>query len=75
MIYKFAITNLFGYRFERNCKQKIMARCDAINCPFYICVKDGKNTQVTSIKEFRVQHKHGVGIYVRWILRVDGVLR
>ena len=58
---KFAIAKHFSYRFERNCKQRIVVRCDASDCLFYICVRGGKNTQVMCIKDFVGQHKHSVG--------------
>jgi len=44
MICKYAIANNFNYRFERNCRQRIMIRCDVADCPFNICVRGGKNT-------------------------------
>ena len=58
---KFAIANHFSYRFERNCKQRIMVRCDVSYCPFYLCVRGGKNAQVMCIKDFVGQYKHSVG--------------
>ena len=45
MICQFAIANHFTYRFDRNCKQRIVVRCQASECPFYICVRGGGRTQ------------------------------
>jgi len=61
IICKFTIANHFNYLFERNCKQRIVVRCNASDCPLYMCVRGGKNTQVMSIKDFVGQHKHNVG--------------
>ena len=74
MICKYVIANHFNYRFERNCRQRNVVRCDASDCPFYICVRGAKNTQLTSLKEFRGQHKHSVGSSVRWLYGKDNIL-
>ena len=61
MICLFAIANHFSYRFERNCKQRIIIRCQATECPFYMCVREGKNASVMCLKDYNDQHKHNVG--------------
>ena len=48
-----AIANQFNNRFERNSKQKIIVKCDVTDCPFYICARVSKNTQMMSLKEFK----------------------
>jgi len=49
MICQFAIANHFSYMFERNCKHRIMVRCQATECPFYMCVRGGRRTQVLCV--------------------------
>jgi len=61
MISQFAIANQFSYRLERNSKQRIVVRCKATECPFYMCVRGGKNTTVMWLKDYNGQHKHNVG--------------
>ena len=61
MIFQFAIVNHFNYRFERNCKQRIVVKCQATECPFYMCVRGGKNTNVMYLKDYNGHHKHSVG--------------
>lgn len=60
-ICKYITANNFNYRFERNCKERIVVRCDASECPFYVCVRGGKNTEAMWVKDFRGHHKHSVG--------------
>lgn len=50
---KFAIANHFNYRYERNCKQRIVARCDATDCSFYIWVRGGKNWMIHTFQVVR----------------------
>jgi len=61
MICRYAIANHFSYLYEQNCKQRIVVQCDAVGCPFYICVKGEKNTQVMSLKDFKGKYVHSVG--------------
>jgi len=61
MICQFAIANHFTYRFDRYCKQRIVVRCQPSECPFYICVRGGKNTKVMYLKDYNGHHKHSVG--------------
>jgi len=52
--------NHFNYRFEHNCKQRIVVRCQATKCPFYTCVRGGKNINVMYLKDYNGHHKHSV---------------
>ena len=61
MVCQFAIAKHLSYRFERNCKQRIVVRCQATECPFYMCIRGGKNTSVMCLKDYNGQHKHNVG--------------
>lgn len=60
MICKYAIANHFNYPYERNCKKQIVPPYDIADCPFYICVRGRKNTQVMSLKDFTGKHVHSV---------------
>ena len=69
--------NHFNYRFQRNCKQRIVVICQATECPFYMCAKGGKNTNVMYLKDYNGQHKHSVremyqmGVWGRRRVRVE----
>ena len=60
--WKYAIANRFEYMFERNCLQRIVVRCTAEGCPFYMCVRGHRKMDGMIVKDFTGEHVHSVGV-------------
>ena len=60
-IWKYAIAHKFDYKLARNCKQRIVVKCKARRCDFFICVRGNLKVEGMVVKEFRGVHKHSVG--------------
>ena len=60
-VWKYAIAHRFDYKLERNCKQRIVVKCKARECQFFICVRGNRKAEGMVVKDFTAQHKHSVG--------------
>lgn len=60
-IWKYAVTNQFDYKLERNCKQRIVVKCKVRGCNFYIYVRGHLKFDGMTVKEFRGQQEYSVG--------------
>jgi len=60
-IWKYAIAHKFDYKLARNCKQRIVVKCKATRCDFFICVRGNLKVEGMVVKEFRGVNKHSVG--------------
>jgi len=61
-IWKYAIANIFEYKYVRNCRQRIAVKCIAKGCGFYICVRGHLKRSGLYVKEFVAEYVHSVGV-------------
>jgi len=59
-IWKYGIANKFDYYFVRNCRQRIVFKCTAKGCDYYICVRGNLDMDGMIVKEFGGDHLHNV---------------